>query len=275
MNNHHIHRSSRRRPGSIILLFVMLTFVMRTMVNAVLAAPATPSATPKMSTASATTKKIEDLKDRLATKVAELHQTSRRAIFGTVKSTSITSFVVETKTKDIKIELMDEIKVIQYLKGKRTSLTTEDISKGDVVTVIGDHDATLDLLKANVVFIQSPNNPMRLSGIVTARDDQEFTLTIATSQNQTYIIDIEKATKTLAWDRSNKEIIKSGFSKIAVGSTVHVMGFPVPKMDLKLSAERIVDLGNFSGSAQQAVPPSPTPSEKQASPSASPTKKLN
>src|SRR3989338_292029 len=82
-------------------------------------------------TPSATNKKIEDLKDRLATKVAELRQTSRRGMYGTVKSTSITSFVVETKTKDVKIELTDTIKVIQYLKGKRTELTTEDISKED------------------------------------------------------------------------------------------------------------------------------------------------
>ncbi|MDP1722477.1 MAG: hypothetical protein Q8L37_04680 [Candidatus Gottesmanbacteria bacterium] len=237
-----------------------------------LAALATPSAAPKVSTASATTKKIEDLKDRLATKVAELRQTSRRAIVGTVKSTSITSFVVETKTKDIKIELMDEIKVIQYLKGKRTILTGEDIAKGDLVAVFGEHDATLDLLKATIVVIQS-RSPERISGTVSARDDTEFTLTITTPQGQTMMIDIEKATKTLAWNREKKEIIKSGFSKITVGATVHIVGFPVPKKENRMSADRILDLGNLASPADLAIPSTPTPTEKQASPSAAATKK--
>lgn len=203
------------------------------MVSSVFAQTATPSAT---------NKKIEDLKDRLATKVAELRQTSRKAIFGTVKSTSLTSFVVETKTKDIKIELTDELKVIQYLKGKRTTLTAEDIAKGDTVAVFGGYDTTLDLLKAAVVLIQSAS-PERVSGKVTARDEKAFTLTIATPQSQTYTIDIEKSTKTLAWDREKKELVKSGFSKIATGSAVHVVGTPVLKQERRISATRILDLG--------------------------------
>ncbi|MEK7543973.1 MAG: hypothetical protein AAB557_03840 [Patescibacteria group bacterium] len=243
-----------------------------TLIPSVFAVSATPSATPKISTASATTKKIEDLKDRLATKVAELRQTSRRAIYGTVKSTSITSFVVETATKDVKIELMDEIKVIQYLKGKRTILTSDDIAKGDLVAVFGEHDATLDLLKANIVVIQTPN-PERISGTVITRNDQEFTLTIMTPRSQTYTVDIEKATITLAWDRQKKEIGKFGFSKIIAGDTVHVVGFPVPKKEQRISAGRIIDLGNLATPAEQAIRSTPTPTEKLASPSASPSKK--
>lgn len=194
------------------------------------------------STPSATSQKIEDLKDRLATKVAQLRQTSRRAIFGAVKSTSITSFVVETKTKDIKIELTDEITVAQTIKGKRTTLTAQDIAKGDTVAVFGQYDTTLDLLNASVVFIQG-TIPERVNGTVTAMDEKAFTLTLATPQNQTYTIDIEKATKTLRWDREKKEVVKSGFSKIATGSAVHVVGSPVPKEERRISATRILDLG--------------------------------
>lgn len=196
-------------------------------------------------TPSATNKKIEDLKDRLATKVAELRQTSRRAIAGSVKSTSITSFVVETNTKDVKIELTDDIKVIQYLKSKRTTITTEDVAKGDTVAVFGEYDATLDLLKAAVVFIQTAI-PERVNGTVTTRDEKAFTITITTPQNQTYTIDIEKSTKALAWDLEKKEMVKSGFSKIATGSTIHVVGSAVPKKEQRLSAVRILDLGNLN-----------------------------
>lgn len=196
-------------------------------------------------TQSATNQKIEDLKDRLATKVAQLRQTSRRAIFGSVKSSSVTSFIVETKTKDVKIELTDEIKVIQVLKGKRTTLATEDIAKGDVVSVFGQYDTTLDLMKAVVVHIQG-EVPERVSGTVTTRDENAFTITIVTVQNQTYTIDIEKTTKTLRWDREKKEPVKSGFSKIETDSTVHVLGSPVPKQEQRLNAARILDLDNLN-----------------------------
>ncbi len=204
-------------------------------------------------TPSATSQKIEDLKDRLATKVAELRQTSHRAIYGAVKSTSVTSFVVETKTKDVKIEQTDDIKVIQYLNDERTALTPEDIAKGDNVTVFGDYDMTLDLLKATIVVIQSPV-PERISGTVTARDDKAYTLTIKNSQEVTYIVDIEKSTKTRMWDREKKVLVKSGFSKIAAGNVVHIVGFPVPKKENRVSADRILDLGNLQESTPSATP---------------------
>lgn len=205
-------------------------------------------------TPSATNQKIEDLKDRLATKVAELRQTSQRAIYGTVKSTSVTSFLVETKTKDVKIEQTDDIKVIQYLKGERTTLTSEDIAKGDNVTVFGDYDTTLDLLKATIVVIQSPAL-QRISGTVTARDDKEYTLTIKNPQGVTYIVDIEKSTKTRMWDREKKEVVKSGFSKIAAGNVVHIVGFPVPKKENRVSADRILDLGNLTATPAATATP--------------------
>ncbi len=247
---------------------IVIAFLLHLLALSAVAAPATPSATPL---ATDKQKQIEDLKERLATKVAELRQTSRRAIYGTVKTTSITSFTVETKTKDVKIELMDEIKVVQYLKGKRTSLTTENIAKGDVVSVFGQYDTTLDLLKAAVVLIQGAGAE-RVAGVVTARDDKEFTLTITTPEDQMYTIDIEKATKATTWDREKKEIGKSGFSKIAIGSTIHVVGLPVAKQERRISADRILDLGNLNAPAGQAAQATSTPTEKAASPAASPTK---
>ena len=68
-------------------------------------AEATPTATAKP----AVNAQLEELKDRLATKVAELRDVVRRAVSGTVKTVSISSATVETKTKDIKIELGDDI----------------------------------------------------------------------------------------------------------------------------------------------------------------------
>ena len=235
------------------LFFILLLFAFMFPASVATAVSATPSAVPKISSTSANIKKIEDLKERLATKVAELRQTSRRGIYGTVTSTSITSFSVATKTKDVKIETLDAIRIVQYLKGKRTILATEDIAKGDAVAVLGEYDATLDLLKAAMVFIQG-TLPQQIAGVVSARDDKEFTLTVATPEGPAVTVDIEKTTKTRAWDGSKKELIQSGFSKIKEGSRIHVSGSAVAKQDNRISANRILDLDSINQATQSADP---------------------
>lgn len=226
-------------------------------VHSVSAQKATPSATPKTATASA---QIEELKVRLATKVAELRSVVKRAMYGTVKSVSLTSATVETKTKDIKIELTDDVTVSQVISGKRVSLDLEKLEAKDTVTVFGSYDETLDLLKAQYIFIERPTQITRVSGTVANVDNEEFSLIVNTAEGRSITIDIEKNTKTTVRTDSDG-IVKSGFSKIAVGDTVHIAGSPVPKTDNHISASRVLDLGNITGAAV-------TPTTTTASPSA-------
>ncbi len=224
---------------------------------------ATPTATPKE------TQDLEALKDRLATKVAELRDIVRRAMNGTVKSVSVSSATIETKTKDVKIELADDIAVTQLINGKRTTLTVDDISKDDQITVFGSYDATLDLLKAKAIFIESTKVYEHLSGTVTEVDREGFTIVVQTSEGRSITVDIEKATKTTTWSQADG-IAKGGFSKILVGDTVHIVGSVVPKKDNRISALRILDIGNLSGVAPTTtVAPSPVASDS-ATPKATP-----
>jgi len=209
-------------------------------------------------TVSDKTKQIDDLKERLATKVAELKQSQRQAIYGTIKSVSVSTFTVETATKDLKIELTDDIKIFQKIKGIRTELKIENLEKGDIVTVFGEYDATLELLKAKVVFIQSAG-PIRIAGIITEVNKTDYTITILTADTKTYTIDFETITKTSVWN--GKELQKGGFSKLIVGNIIHVTGSAVAKQENRVSAARIT---NIIGSDTQTV----TPTEKVASPSA-------
>lgn len=251
-----------------ILFAIIFTLLIATPVVAQTKAVATPTPGKASPTVTPTPKdaKLEDLKERLATKVAELRQLTKRAIFGTVKTTSVSTFTVETKASDVKIELTDDIKVIQFIKGKRTTLTTDDIAKGDTVVVFGDYDTGLELLQAKVVFIQGAL-PVRISGVVTATDAKAFTVTIKTKEGQPYIVDVEKTTTALGWTKE-KGVVKSGFSQIAVGDMVHVLGTPVAKKENQLTGIRILSLGNLSGVTPTATPEptdTPTPTEKPTS----------
>ncbi|MBI2404767.1 hypothetical protein HYV22_01145 [Candidatus Gottesmanbacteria bacterium] len=246
-----------RRMFALAIIFAALTWTGQ--VRAV----ATPSATTQPN------KQVEDLKERLATRVAELRQTQKKAIAGKVKNVSVSTITVETKTKDIKIELPDEIIVIQYLKGVRTKLSSSDIDTGDTVIVFGDYDATVDILKASVIIIQNTVTA-RASGTITAIDKTDFTLTVLAADGKSYVIDIETTTKALAWG-IQQGIQKGGFSKMTVGNTIHVLGTPVANKDNRISAIRIFDLGNLTAAAgAQAPSASPTPTGG-SSPTKSPT----
>lgn len=216
-------------------------------------------------TSSADSVVIDQLKQRLATKVAELRTVVKRAMSGTVKTVSVASATVETSTKDIKIELGDTVSVAQIIGGKRTTLTTDQISAGDPITVFGTYDETLDLLKAQFIFIESSVTTQHVSGTVTDIDQKNFTATIETPEGRSIIVDIEKVTKTSSWSATDG-IVKSGFSKVSLGDTLHVAGTAEPKKDGRMSALRILDLGNLSG-----VKPTTTPtSTPEASDSATP-----
>lgn len=240
--------------------FLMTIAMSLTLASRVFAATASPSGTPTPTvkpTPDSKQLQIESLKERLATKVAELRQTQSKAVFGTVKSTSVSTLVLETKTKDVKIELTDDIKVAQILKGSRTKLTIEDVKKGDSVTIFGSYDSTLDLLKATYIFIQN-KQPDRVTGVATEINRDDFTLTIRTAEERLIIIDIETTTRTVRWDGTT--VVKSGYSKVAVGDTLHITGLAVPQKENRYSAIRIMDLGNLSGNVPSPAT-TPTPIE--------------
>lgn len=227
--------------------FIFIALVILLIVPTVRAQEATPTARPEIAQATGSAN-LDDLKARLATKVAELRTVVKRAMYGTVKSVSVTSATVETKTKDIKIELTDDVMVSQMISGKRTTIPIENLEAKDTVTVFGTYDETLDLLKAQYIFIENAAIVSRVAGVVADVDTEGFVLTVITREGRTVLIDIEKSTKTTAWTKSGG-VVKGGFSKIVVGDTIHVIGKPVAKKENQLNATRILDLGNLTGAA--------------------------
>lgn len=205
---------------------------------------------------------IEELKERLATKVAELRTLVKRAMYGTVTSVSLTSAVVDTSTKQIKIELGEEVGVAQLIRGTRTDLEVSDVEEDDIVTVFGNYDDTLDLLQAKYIFIESASRPVRESGDIISLDRQDNTITVKTKEGREIIVDIERTTDTFLWSKE-AGTGDSGFSELEIGHSVHVTGTPDADEENRISAARILSLGYLMNE-----PPTSTP---EASPSASPS----
>lgn len=248
-----------------LLAIISLLFVQSHAVMAATTPPTTKSA--ESSASGEKTKKLEELKDRLATKVAELRQTQRKALFGTVSDVSLVSLTIETENKNAKLELADDLKVVQLIKEKRTTLSTSDLAKGDIVTVFGEYDSTIDLLKPKIIVIQKkPSKHIR--GKIKEVNKTDFSISVETNDAQVYVVDIESTTKTLSWTTSGG-IVKSGFSKLSVGDTVLVSGQPVPKKDLRINADRVVDIGTLSPTPVQSTETPAT--ARDGTPSATPT----
>lgn len=229
---------------------------------------ATATSSPTLSTTP--NKSLDDLKERLATKVAQLRDVVTRAIYGKVSSISVNSAMIETTTKNYKIEYEDDIKVAQIINGKRTDLTIDDIDTSDPVSVFGAFDATLELLKAKFIFIESKKVYTRLSATITDIDREGFAITVLASDGKTMTADIEKTTKAFGWTAVDG-IVKSGFSKMAIGDSIHLIGLPDPKKETNIQALRILDLGNLSGEITPTAIPSPSPtSTSSATPKTTP-----
>jgi hypothetical protein len=182
--------------------------------------------------------KVDDLKERLATRVAELRQSAPKAINGTVSAVSVTTLTVDTQQKAMKIELTDDIKVFQIIRGKRTTLSTEDIDKNDVVTITGDYDATIDILKAKTIFIESTVKQVRLHGTISEINKSSNSFVITGVDGTKYTIDVETTTKTNTW--SGTAIEKTGFSRLVIGQFVSVLGNPDAKDETTITALRIL-----------------------------------
>lgn len=206
--------------------------------------------------------KIDDLKERLSTKVAELRQSAPKAIFGTISDVGVSNITVDTQQKGIKIELTDDISVAQILNGKRTDLTTDDLDENDVVSVFGDYDSTIDILKASHIFIESKNNPQRIHGFIKEIDDENYQLAIEGVDGQTYAVDIETTTDTME-AASDGTIEESGFSKLETGMFVSILGTVDDEDDSLYSADRILVI-------KTGKTPTPTVEE----PTEAPTKKV-
>jgi hypothetical protein len=235
-----------------IKLFVLITFLTAGVRGIAAMETASPSSSGENDKK---TRQIESLKERLATKVAELRDTKPAAITGKITNLTLTTLSVETKTKEIKIELSEGIRIFSVIKGKRTAIDTEDLAKGDLVSVLGQYDTTLDVLKASLIFIEN-EQPQVYFGTITDLDNEKFTLSFKTDTGRTYTADYEKSTK--AYIYKNKEKTKSGFSKLTVGQTAVVIGFPVANEDNRISASRILALGVTSGAT--GAPPAASPS---------------
>lgn len=167
-------------------------------------------------------KRITDLKERLATRVAELQLINKRSFYGVLNEKTDTKFDLAHKELDQLVATDTETTFFsQDINGKRTSTDLASIEPGQSLVVFGTLDIDGKTLIAQEAIAQVM--PTTYFGPVTNVDSNEGTFTV--SNGETVIFDYEIGTKCVLYVDEG-EIDTCGLSKIKEQSLVIVRGEP-------------------------------------------------
>lgn len=178
----------------------------------------TATTTPK-TTPTKQNRDIEILKEKIATKVAELRKKSKTALSGYIKNVSDDNIELEKNgDQDTQIALDEAVTSFFTADLEKTTEAEENITKAkDYIVAFGE---SIDgVFQATAVYKDS--NYLTLFGTVTDTNKSNFTIEVVTFDKEQYTLDIEKNTVQNVMSESLNKLEKGGFSKAAVGDFIH------------------------------------------------------
>ncbi len=204
--------------------------------------------------------KVDELKDKVASRVAELNLVEKKGIVGVVEKVSSNQITINDLKNKTRIIDIDEI--TKFSSNENSSYELSDIKKGSQISALGLYNKDSRRLLAR--FVNEVSIPLFVSGVVTSVNEENFTITLTTQEEKKYIIDIERVTKTLIY--KDGDLTSSGFSKISPGENTIVSGFENLKEKNRITASRLIIFSNIPQNpnvkaALQSLSPTPTPND--------------
>lgn len=241
-------------------LFLVLLFTIYSLLFTMDAADAvspTPSPVPTKESA------ISELKERIASRVAQLKLVEKRGLVGEVTDISHSQITLSDVRNNIRIVDVDEFTKFSSPSANPPAggFGISDITKGATLSVVGLYNKQSRHIMAR--FVDVTSLPTFVFGAVASIDKDNFTLTVVANNQETRVIDVATTTKTQSYTKDTG-LVRSGFSKIEVGNRVVVVGFPEKKEKRKLLALRIVVFPQLSPNPkinlflQPTLTPTPT-----------------
>lgn len=208
-------------------------------------------------------KQIDTLKNKVASKVAELKLVEKKGIVGTVQSATDNQITISDLKGNTRLVDVDEI--TKFSSDNKDDFGISDIKKGAKLSVLGLYNKESGKILAR--FVNEVSIPTYIHGVIALKDAKNYTLTIATVDGTNYTVDIEDITKTFSFDSSTGNLATAGFSKIEAMQNIIVTGFPTEKEKDRFTAGRIVVFPGIPNNPKidlsQITPiDSPTPTTK-------------
>ncbi len=180
---------------------------------------------------------INELKDRIASRVAQLNLVEKRGVIGVVKSAAGTKITITDLSGTDRFLDVDEITKFTSGSSKDENFGISDLSAGTSIRVLGNYNKQSKRILARYVDVVAL--PKFLNGVVSGIDKTDFTITVVGINNTSVIVDIENTTRTSTYTEAS-DVVKAGFSKIAQGQRVHIVGYPSKTEQNRISATRIL-----------------------------------
>ncbi|PIR79928.1 MAG: hypothetical protein COU25_02740 [Candidatus Levybacteria bacterium CG10_big_fil_rev_8_21_14_0_10_35_13] len=178
---------------------------------------------------------VDELKSKIASKVAELNLVEKRAFFGTVTDVSDTQITLKDIGGNTKFVDVDEL--TKFSSANSKSFGISDIENNMTLGVLGLYNKQSRRLLARVVNEEN-KLPQFIYGAVYSLDSKEFTITVAKENGARNVVDIETVTKTFSYEEG--KLVKSGFSQIKGTESIIVIGFLDDDDKKTITASRII-----------------------------------
>lgn len=197
-------------------------------------------------------KKITDLKERLATRVAELKTQNKKAFYGVVKQKQDGKITLMQDTVEMNITYDPTTKIsIRTAKGTKEDTKDTMLVIGSNVVAFGTLDLDQKILAARTLFIHE--QPHTYIGSVKSIDTKEGSFIIETEDGPV-TLDYEISTKCRIYDGDG--LASCGLSKIKQTDKVVVRMTPGNTEETRGTALRILVLPTVA--APDAVSPTST-----------------
>lgn len=197
-------------------------------------------------------KNAQLLKDKIATKVAELTKKNNTVIAGEIKTILDESFEITLSDKSVRKVTTDDLLTVYKSvdRGSTKALKRADLTKGDYVIIFG---TTLEgEISANTIYKQTRYDV--LDGQIITVNKTDFSIDVVTTEKEEYTLDIEKTTSQLLTDPKTFITEKAGFSKLKAGDRIHFVVAHYDKRPKRSTAVRILIIPQEYFTTQSPTP---------------------
>ncbi len=203
-----------------IILVLIASFFFTSAVNAQ-TLTASPSSSIKPSPTSKIDKQIQNLKEKVANKVAEINKKDKKAYSGTIiRIEGDTIFFINREDTEMEAKTDDILSKFYVISGSSAKeVKRSDFKIKDYIIVSG----VLSGKSITVNSVYKDENFFVKTGKISEINKTDYYLKVVTSDKDNLTIDIETYTKIKLLNIKSLEIEKSGFTKMKEGDTVHLV----------------------------------------------------
>lgn len=220
--------------------------------DALIAKAAQPTLEP---TANKEQSQIDELKTRIASKVAQLKLVEKKGIIGTVTDTSDTQITLNDLDGNTRFVDVDEI--TKFSSSSIKTYGISDVTKGTTLGILGLYNKQSKRILAREVKVTTV--PKFIYGTISSVNKQEFTINIVADNNKEITASIENITKTFSYTSDN--LVKSGFSKLEQGQNIAIAGYLSKQDKNTILASRIIVFPDIAIKAKKTTSPTPKVNE--------------